>query len=151
MSQQVRYFINTPRVTHETIDGEAIVVDFESGTYFSLRDVASWVWSSLGGGATVGELSEAVRRRFDGDEEEIGAAVQRFVEELEAEHLVARGARTADTPPSDPTGEAGPQTRSPFVSPKLEKFTDMQELLLMDPIHEVAETGWPEREPESEQ
>jgi hypothetical protein len=27
----------------------------------------------------------------------------------------------------------------------LQKFTDMQELLLLDPIHEVDERGWPHR------
>jgi hypothetical protein len=25
----------------------------------------------------------------------------------------------------------------------LQKFTDMQDLLLLDPIHEVDESGWP--------
>jgi hypothetical protein len=27
----------------------------------------------------------------------------------------------------------------------LEKFTDQRELLLLDPIHEVGELGWPEK------
>jgi hypothetical protein len=27
----------------------------------------------------------------------------------------------------------------------LEKFTDMHDLLLMDPIHEVSDAGWPHR------
>jgi hypothetical protein len=30
-----------------------------------------------------------------------------------------------------------------FVAPVLHKHTDMQDLLLLDPIHEVDETGWP--------
>jgi len=31
-----------------------------------------------------------------------------------------------------------------FSAPLLEKYSDMQELLLLDPIHEVGERGWPE-------
>jgi hypothetical protein len=27
----------------------------------------------------------------------------------------------------------------------LSRFDDMQEMLLLDPIHDVAETGWPHR------
>jgi hypothetical protein len=27
--------------------------------------------------------------------------------------------------------------------PKLQKYTDVQSLLLLDPIHEVSEVGWP--------
>ena len=30
-----------------------------------------------------------------------------------------------------------------FERPKLGKYTDMQDLLLADPIHEVDEQGWP--------
>ena|SRR6476660_8869681 len=36
-------------------------------------------------------------------------------------------------------------TAAAFVTPELHKYTDMQELLLVDPIHEVAEEGWPFR------
>ena len=27
--------INTPRVVHESIDGEVVMIDFDSGNYFS--------------------------------------------------------------------------------------------------------------------
>jgi len=39
---------------------------------------------------------------------------------------------------------------APFVLPVLERYTDMQELLLIDPIHDVDETGWPRRKEQSE-
>jgi hypothetical protein len=32
---------------------------------------------------------------------------------------------------------------SGFEPPVLEKFTDMQDLILLDPVHEVDERGWP--------
>jgi hypothetical protein len=30
-----------------------------------------------------------------------------------------------------------------WAEPVLDKYTDMQELLLLDPIHEVDDAGWP--------
>jgi hypothetical protein len=33
------------------------------------------------------------------------------------------------------------------AAPVLEKYTDMQELLLLDPIHDVEEAGWPKARP----
>jgi hypothetical protein len=30
-----------------------------------------------------------------------------------------------------------------FEAPVLQKYTDMQDLLLLDPIHDTDETGWP--------
>jgi len=35
------------------------------------------------------------------------------------------------------------QTGAAFAPPELHTFNDMNDLLLIDPIHEVAETGWP--------
>ena len=32
-----------------------------------------------------------------------------------------------------------------YESPQLEQYSDMSELLLLDPIHEVDEQGWPKR------
>ena len=37
-----------------------------------------------------------------------------------------------------------------FTNPVLEKFTDMAELLLLDPIHEVDDSGWPNKPPNPE-
>ena len=31
----------------------------------------------------------------------------------------------------------------PFEEPKLEKYSDMEDLLLLDPIHDVEDEGWP--------
>jgi hypothetical protein len=47
----------------------------------------------------------------------------------------------AGAPEGVPSGEPSP--REPFAAPALNTFSDMQELLLLDPIHEVDEAGWP--------
>ena len=42
------------------------------------------------------------------------------------------------------TGWAPPTLPGTFVAPRLETFTDMQHLILLDPVHEVDEgQGWP--------
>ena len=53
----------------------------------------------------------------------------------------ARGPRSASGPVDEPVG------RTPFVDPALEKYTDMQDFLLVDPIHEVSDAGWPHTQP----
>jgi len=39
--------------------------------------------------------------------------------------------------------EAAPRAKEPFERPVLEKFTDVQELLALDPVHDVDGSGWP--------
>ena len=47
---------------------------------------------------------------------------------------------TAEAPKALPVlnGERGA-----YVSPGVDKYTDMQELILLDPVHEVDAIGWP--------
>jgi hypothetical protein len=42
MSNQ-RFRVNTPTVTHETIDGEAVIINLDSGNYYSLIEVGSFI------------------------------------------------------------------------------------------------------------
>jgi hypothetical protein len=65
------------------------------------------------------------------------------VEELLAEDLLVAGA-----PPSAPANSEGVESAVAsgvaFVEPVLHKYTDMQEFMLVDPIHDVeADVGWP--------
>ena len=80
------------------------------------------------------------------------AVVQQFVAELLRENLVVgEEAKGAESPWNQPMpAQAGYQTQRPgFVPPSLHKYVDMQELLLLDPIHEVDETGWPSIKPDT--
>ena len=41
------------------------------------------------------------------------------------------------------TERPAPSKKKAFAKPKLSKFGDMQDLLLLDPIHDVDQQGWP--------
>ena len=76
------------------------------------------------------------------EREEIESAVTSFVGALEAEGLIsiAEGGDAA-LPARDRAEPHGAPT--PFVAPVFEKYTDMEEFLLIDPIHEVKLGDWP--------
>lgn len=143
MVSALRYRVNNPHVISETIQGEVIVIHLETGTYYSLRQAGAEIWNSVDRGAGSEEIVDALAARYEGSRDEMEAAVSRLLEELAAEGLLAPGeadknGRAAAEPDASPPGE-----RSAFEPPKLEKFTDMQDLILLDPVHEVGEKGWP--------
>jgi len=152
MSAETVYGVNAPRVAHETIDGETILIDFESGAYYSIRGTGPFIWSLLSGGTTAAKIEEVLARRYPEAREALPAALEAFLAELEREELVARlpeNAHPSDPSPS-PADEKDLLSREEglaFSPPILEKYTDMQDLLLLDPIHEVGEEGWPMRKP----
>jgi len=137
--------VNAPSVISEVIDGETIVLDFESGHYFSFNPSASEIWLSLSAGLPVAGAVEHVARRFAVDPASIRAQVEGFVRSLEEEHLIRRAANGSAAAPAARTRDGEPVAA--FSPPAFEKFTDMEELLLLDPIHEVSDSGWP-RKPE---
>ena len=59
--------------------------------------------------------------------------------------LIAAGSTALET--SGLLQAAGPAVTVVPGEPVLEKYTDMQELLLLDPIHDVEEAGWPKAKP----
>jgi hypothetical protein len=134
----MRFKVNTPPVIHQTLDGEVIVVDLDSGTYFSIAGTGAEIWAAIEAGATAEEASAAMQRRYGDAGERIAAAVSRFVGELVSDDLIVAAADRTDAPSLNEAPAA-----EPFAEPTLVRYTDMQELLMLDPIHEVDEQGWP--------
>jgi hypothetical protein len=133
--------VNTPPVIHQTLDGEVIAVNLDSGTYYSIAGTGATVWGALETGATVEGAVDELLLRYEGERGSIEASVRTFVDELVAEELVSPAENGAAPRPA--ATAAGGEARQPFAEPRLERYTDMQELLMLDPIHEVDEQGWP--------
>lgn len=133
-----RFRPNTPPVLQETLDDETIVVDLDSGSYYSLRGSGSYVWRLLESGVTVSEAADHVAQFYGEDRDAVASDVTKLVEQLVADGLVV--AVEGDVPAK--SGVMKPNSAT-YDAPALAKYTDMQELLLLDPVHDVDETGWP--------
>ena len=66
--------------------------------------------------------------------------------QLQQEQLIAPDERVAFSASDEPSASSSPSVatgRLAFEAPVLAKYTDMAQLLVLDPIHDVDETGWP--------
>jgi hypothetical protein len=138
--EPTRFRINMPPVIHQTLDGEVIVVNLDSGVYYSLVGSAAGVWASLEEGASAGQAVEDAVGRYDAPRQVVEAAVTRFVDELHEEGLIVEAGAEEPRPAA---AVADGAAHLPFAAPVLDRYTDMQELLILDPIHEVDDAGWP--------
>jgi|WetSurMetagenome_2_1015567.scaffolds.fasta_scaffold352435_2 hypothetical protein len=146
MDKSMCFRINGPKVIHETIDGETVIVNLDSGNYYSLDKVGADVWECLVKDFSVHRIIEAIASRYTGERENIEKTMYQFIDEMQQENLIvineSQGyASDADIDPGDETEQM--KERSIFATPVLNKYSDMQDLLLLDPIHDVDETGWP--------
>jgi Coenzyme PQQ synthesis protein D (PqqD) len=133
--------VHAPNIVHETLDGETIIVHLETGNYYSLTGSGAEIWTLLNGAASIAAVCAELGSRHGGPEDEIRSAVESFVAELEREGLVEDGDAAPNGLPARPPGSGGP-----WEPPKIDRYDDMRDFLLVDPIHEVDQTGWPSRE-----
>ena len=144
-----RFRVNTPTVTHETIDGEAVIINLDSGNYYSLVEVGAFIWSLVEKGASATELQNLVVQTYEGNATDIDQGVQELLLQLQQENLIApiEGAEAVIQMNQVPISENN-QEKPRFSPPLLHKYSDMQELLLLDPIHDVDDAGWPKPNPD---
>jgi hypothetical protein len=95
-------------------------------------------------GTAPSELVAAVAARFDDSAAEIEAHVLRFLAELRDEDLLVE----TDAAGQPPAANGRPPSEA-FQPPVLEKYTDMQDLVVLDPVHEVDAVGWPQPKPDT--
>lgn len=140
-----RFRINEPAVVHEHIDGETIILNLDTGNYYSLVEVGAAIWDYLVKGVSIEEIFSMVRANYRGVGDEVETSIKMFLEQLRQEGLIISTAgrsdamNTGDRRPAEfSTGDA-----PTFSLPVLNKYTDLQDLLLLDPIHEVDAAGWP--------
>jgi hypothetical protein len=135
--------IKSPPVVLETVDEETIIVNLDTGSYYDLNHTGGWALQAIDAGGGVDAAIDAVAQRYDVERETVAEPVRRIVVELVAEGILVPADETG-APVLPPPTANGSGSR-PYQEPQLGKYTDMQELLLLDPVHEVDEAGWPNK------
>ncbi len=138
--------INREAVSSDFVDGEVVAIHLTTGIYYSLRGPAALLWQALDQPNDEPGLVRALAAQFEVAADEAARDVGAFVQQLQAEQLIIAVAAAAG---SETAPSAG--ARQPYAAPQLERYADLQDLLLLDPIHEVGEQGWPHQPPKPDQ
>jgi len=133
------YRLKAPSVVARVIDGEAILIAFESGTYFSARGSGAAIVEGVLASTPISRIIGAFTPTDSFPRAEITRHVLLFMQQLCEEGLVVPDAQAEDA------AEDGQEPRGlVFDPPTLEKYRDLEDLLVLDPIHDVDAMGWPE-------
>lgn len=133
MPSPARFAVNRPSVIFDTQGDETVIIDLTNGHYFRLGREGTALWSRLEGGATTDEVLAACE-----NPDELAGRLPEIVNDLLARGLVV----PSDSSDASVAAESGTPWR--FEGFDLEEFTDLEDILGLDPIHEVdPERGWP--------
>lgn len=121
-------------VVSENFDGDVVVLDLNSGKYFSFTDTGCGLWEAISAGVRPQTLVGASANYS-------AAGLESFVQKLLDHRLirVAEGGAERQAAP-----ELIDRIRDARELPDVSVFEDLADLFLADPIHDVEEpAGWP--------
>ena len=135
--------IQSSDIASEVIDGEIMIMNLQNGKYYSMDGVGIEIWQQLLAQQPLESIKSGLARQYDADHHTIDVAVEELVALLVSEELISieKSDQELVADPDDADLSDGKQE---FVPPSLQIHTDMEELLLLDPIHDVdTGVGWP--------
>lgn len=141
------FFEINPKVVHEGIDNEVILINLDSGNYYSLRKVAGLIWQMLQNSYSQEQIISSITKACQQEEGAIKQEIDNFLDQLKEEELIKQSEQQKHADVQESLADLDVPTQ--YETPLFEKYSDMQELLLIDPIHEVDEAGWPQKNSET--
>jgi hypothetical protein len=136
----VAYKIDSKNVSWERVENEVIAIQLETGRYYNLFNTAADIWSVLAEGATIEILCGTFSRLFPGNNS-VRIEIESFINECTKAKLLL----VEEAVKTDLVDEGVLTSLQTWVTPQLIEYSDLQDLILVDPIHDVEESGWPNR------
>lgn len=144
MSSVKTFRVNSPTVVYEVFEQEVVIIHLDNGTYYTLNESGAHIWKLLEQGAPISAIITTLVAH-SADHDRVADTVNQIIEQLQQEQLIV----PVPTPHHNAVSwslsdhPATQKQTGTFTEPFFKKYTDMQDLLLLDPIHDVEETGWP--------
>lgn len=136
------YALNEEKMFADITDGIAIIINSETGIYYGMNALATNVYENLVNGASVENITAALKA-LAGNNVDIESNMKDFIKAMLDKELIVEA---PNQNAAVSINEAVAKEDNFIIA--LKEYSDAQELLLADPIHEVKEeTGWtPEKE-----
>ncbi len=130
---------SVPMLISRQFGDEVVLANYASGIYYNLDGTGAQIWLGLHAGKTPEQIVDGFSARPGAERLAIDRDVRAFVD-----HLVEEGIVVPDNSVAR-SEDWLPLIAGEFTAPRLERFDDLRDLLLLDPIHDVGENGWPLR------
>ena len=131
------FVLNEEKMFSDIADGVAIIINSETGVYYGMNSFGTAVFENILTGVSIEDILVAAKT-MPGAPDDMDARMQTFVNELKGFEIVLEGMTGGGVINLD----AAVAQADDFTL-TVQEYSDAQELLLADPIHEVKnDTGW---------
>jgi len=130
--------LNSSGISCERLDGEMVIISFETGKYFNSNGAAADILYLIENSVDRSLWGQILGKEFS-DFEESSSGIAEFLGLLLEEKIVLESSEVAVKTIDLPTD----YQRGAWQKPALLVFDDLADLLLIDPIHDTSLEGWP--------
>jgi len=134
------YKINESKAISETIDGETIIINLETGYYYSVNKTATIIWNEIQKNNPTKNISQHFLNLYEVDEDTAEKSITEIISILLKDDLILE--LDSEISPNIMEQRTNPM-KGKFIMPKIERYDDMAGALMSDPVHDVNEDGWP--------
>jgi hypothetical protein len=142
----MRYAVDPSQVSHDRQQDEVIIINAASGAYYSGSGAAADVWTLISQGMTVSESARILASEYACEEATVLRDIDKCVRSLIERGLIQENDK--DTRPRVPY-DLPQAVRTTWTTPEFDEYTDMWDLIRLDPIHEDGDAGWPFADPKA--
>jgi hypothetical protein len=134
-----KFKLNENLISMERLDGEVIIISFATGKYYSSSETGADVLWLLKQSVDPTAWEKILKNRFNMDEFPF-LDVFNFLKKCHLEGIVAEFNGELSGQPDLPVD----YDLKSWKTPELLAFADLQDLLMVDPIHDSSLEGWPQ-------
>jgi hypothetical protein len=137
-NNHLNFKINSGGISFERLDGEVVIISFETGKYFNSNNSAADIFYLIEKGVPQISWSKILSSYFTGFDEQ-NSGISDFLDMALEEKLLL----VADEVEIKQIDLPSDYLRKGWIKPALLVFDDLADLLLIDPIHDTSTSGWP--------
>jgi hypothetical protein len=136
------YTLNEDKMFADITDGIAIIINSQTGIYYGMNEFSTSIFEKLISGCSDEEILTALKT-LPNVPEDIAKKLNAFISDLTTKELILE----TQSKPHE-TCSFSPELNTDGFELNCDEYSDAQEMLMADPIHEVKEElGWsPEKE-----
>ena len=142
LSSAFRFRLNDADMIFERFDEEIVAIQLQTGVYHSISGSGVDAFLLLPSEPTISELAKALSEKYRASVAIIEKDLEPFLEQMRQESLVIAQPDGARRPSQAAVSHSGPLLE--YAPPAIQPFRDLEELFLLDPVHDVGPVGWPQ-------
>ena len=117
------------QVVGRIVGDDVVIINFDSGLYFSLSGAGCDVWALIVTGTSLAKIVDTLEQQYEIARPVLEADITGLLNQLLDEELIMEAVQSD----IGETSDQPPDVKRPYLAPRLVKYDDMAEAFAIDP------------------